>query len=179
MQAHYRVEEDGVTLSLTCANLSATPAPFGVAFHPYLVIPGSTIDQWILTMGAETVVIPDTERFLPIGQSDVAGAGLDFREGAVIDQEFVNHAFGEFSGPTEATLSSPTGVTIRFESSPECPWMHLYRPDAGPFVGAAVLEPQTSPPNGFVDSRDVVDLVPGEDFHVTWRLSVHTAGNPS
>jgi aldose 1-epimerase len=134
------------------------------------------VNQWTLTMGAQIVVIPDPDRLLPTGDSDVAEAGLDFRTGAAIDQAHLDHAFSRFVGPTEATLTSPTGVMIRVGASPECSWMQLHRPDAGPLVGTAVLEPQTSPPNAFVDDRDVFDLLPGEAFYLTWRVSVSTAG---
>jgi aldose 1-epimerase len=178
--ANYLVGENGVTVSLTATNTSATTAPFGAAFHPYFTIPGSALDEWTLQMPAAVVVIPDPDRLLPERDSDVSEAGLDFRDGEHLAEPslappFLDHAFGGFDGAASATLASPNGVGISLGASLGS-WMQVHRPDAGPLQGSVVLEPQTCPPNALADSRDVIELAPHEQIHIMWNLMVTVEG---
>ena len=176
LQVTYRVESDGVSVQLLATNTSDTSAPFGAAFHPYLVLPTGDPTVWTLTMAAHSVVVPDRERLFPVEEVDVAAAGLDFRHGAPLDAAFVDHAFGGFSNGVTAELSDSDGRVIRVEASEECPWMQVHKPVDGPLVGSIVLEPQTCPPNAFSSGRDVIELGAGDSVSMSWRLRVQTGG---
>jgi aldose 1-epimerase len=177
LAAEYQVHSSGVSVTLTATNQSSTPAPYGAAFHPYLSIPGSERSQWTLHVAATRVIVPDSDRLLPVSEEDVSTVGMDFRTGGALDQPFLDHAFGGFGGPATATLTAPSGVSIRVDSSADSTWMQVHRPDSGPLVGSVVIEPQTCPPNAFVTGRDVIDLLPGHAHESTWRVVVDTEGD--
>lgn len=175
----YRAEVDGVSVHLSAKNTSDTPAPFGAAFHPYLVFPASHPSEWTLTMSAQSVVVPDGERLLPVEQVDVADTDLDYRQGGLLDASFLDHAFGGFTSEVAAEISDPAGRVIRVEASENCPWMQIHKPVDGPFVGSVVVEPQSCPPNGFSSARDVIELSAGESVSMRWRVSAIAGGEVS
>lgn len=176
LQVTYRVEADGVSVTLGATNKSETPAPFGAAFHPYLRFPHGAPSDWPLAMAATVAVEPDRKRLLPMGERDVSNTELDFRQGRVVDHDFLDHAFGEFVGDVSAVLTDFDGSIIRIDASGNCGWMQVHKPIEGPLSGSVVLEPQTCPPNAFSTGRDIIVLEPGEDVTLCWRLRIAEGG---
>lgn len=176
LQVTYQAVPDGVLVNLVATNMSGGPAPFGAAFHPYFSFPEGPPSLWRLTMPAQVVVVPDRERLLPDEDTDVASGGVDFRDGALLEQDFIDHAFGGFVGGTRVKLADPNGRTIHVDASRLCPWIQVHKPTDGPLDGSVVLEPQTSPPNAFCSGRDVIVLGPHEGVAIDWRISADVGG---
>ena len=127
----FKLDANGLTVELTCLNLSADPMPCGLGLHPYFPCSETTrlrtrvehvwtIDDNILPIER----IPATGQF-DLTDRPVCGAGLD-------------HGFGGWSGT--ATVSDPSWPFQVTLSSPGARFFQLYSPRAG---GIFVMEPVT------------------------------------
>lgn len=125
----FDLDEHGLSLVLSCTNLSDEPMPCGLGQHPYfLCTPDTRLDT-----GVETVWTID-EHVLPIEQVPAAGR-FDLADRLVCGQG-LDHGFGGWSG--RAVISDP-GLPFRIAlSSPDAGFFQLYSPASG---GLFVAEP--------------------------------------
>jgi aldose 1-epimerase len=127
----FALDDEGLTLDLTCTNLSAEPMPCGLGQHPYfLCTPNTRLDTRV-----ETVWTID-EHVLPVDQVAAAGR-FDLRDRLVCGQG-LDHGFGGWSG--RATISDPDLPFRIAMSSPDANFFQLYSPASG---GIFVAEPVT------------------------------------
>ncbi|MEO8176362.1 MAG: aldose 1-epimerase [Sphingomicrobium sp.] len=130
-EQHFELDDKGLSLRLTCRNLSAEPMPCGLGQHPYFNCGGETriatqvthawtIDQHVLPVDK----VPASGRF-DLGDRLVCGQDLD-------------HGFSGWSG--RARLSDPDWPVDLELSSPTARFFQLYSPAAG---GIFVAEPVT------------------------------------
>jgi aldose 1-epimerase len=169
---HYRAEQQftldaaGLTLLMTCRNLSGEPMPCGLGQHPYFncgpetriytkVTHAWTIDEHVLPVDK----VPATGRF-DLADRAVCGQGLD-------------HGFGGWSG--SARMTDPAWPFDLEMSSPGAPFFQLYSPPSG---GIFVAEPVThanaalnAPEDQWADLGMQV-LEPGEEMSLAMRLQV-------
>ncbi|MEA3004678.1 MAG: aldose 1-epimerase [Sphingomonadales bacterium] len=126
---HFALDETGLTLLLSCTNLSGEPMPCGLGQHPYFpCTPETRLDA---DVGSAWTI---DETVLPVAKVPAEGR-YSLRDRLVCGQDLDN-GFGEWNGL--ARIGTP-GLPFRIEiSSPDAHFLHLYSPPAG---GVFAAEP--------------------------------------
>ena len=163
LEATYRLDETGVTVTVTATNIGAGDAPYGFGAHPYLTV-GRRIDECELTFRAAQRLEVDPDRLLPRELVD-AGSN-DLRP---IGDVSIDNAFTGLDTPWTVTLTDPDSGRSTSLSS-DTPWLQLYTAEALDRAGLAV-EPMTCPPNAFVTGTDLVVLRPGDSHSTSFTIS--------
>lgn len=169
--------QTGLTVTVTATNRGSSPAPWGFGAHPYLRAGTGDVDDWVLELGAETVVLTD-ERGIPTGTAHVADGPYDFRAGAPLAGRVVDHAFTGLARDRggRATVrvldrGAGTGVTLWLDAS--CGFAQVYTGDRlGPTPRAAVaVEPMSCAPNAYVTGDGLRWLATGEPVVHTYGIT--------
>lgn len=165
----FSLDSGGLSLAISCRNLSDEPMPCGLGFHPYFHCgPGTrirtevshawTVDQHVLPLDK----VPAQGRY-DLSDRSVCGQGLD-------------NGFGGWGG--SALLSDP-GWPFELElSSPQARFFQLYSPEEG---GIFVAEPVThanaalNAPEEEWPELGMRVLGPGETMRLDMRLDVRAA----
>ena len=160
------LDDNGLSATLTCRNLSAEPMPCGLGFHPYF------------PCGPETRLDTDVEaawtvddQVLPVAKVPAAGR-FDLRDRAVCGQNLDN-GFGGWGGA--ATMSDPGWPYAVRMSSPTARFFQLYSPKSG---GIFVAEPVTHANAALNEPEDrwpelgLQVLGPAEEMRLAMRLDV-------
>ena len=99
LRLDYALDADGLTVSLTATNEGTTACPFGAGAHPYLTLADGLVDDLVLRSPAR-VVLTANERAIPVARQDVDGTAYDFREGRLVGDLVLDHAFTDLGhGP--------------------------------------------------------------------------------
>jgi aldose 1-epimerase len=164
------LDEDGLTLTLTCANRSDEPMPCGLGQHPYFPCgPETRLD----TAVSHAWTIDD--KVLPVDKVSAEGR-YDLRDRLVCGQKLDN-GFGGWGG--EARMSDPGWPYGLRLSSPDARFFQLYSPEDG---GIFVAEPVThanaalNAPEAEWRELGMRVLGPGEAMSLTMRLEVTPRG---
>lgn len=177
LAVEYRLTESGLTWSVIAGNPGDQVVPYGVAPHPYLVAPGS-LDDWTVSVPADTVLEVTEDRLLPVGTRPVEGTELDLRRPTVLGDRRIDHAYTDLISTDEfasVSVQDADGIGARMRwSTAQCPWVQIHTADRpepeNDRVGLAV-EPMTCPPDAFRTGTDVIALQPGAQHRVDWELS--------
>ncbi len=168
---------DGLRATHTATNLSAEPAPFGLGAHPYLAVPGRSVDDVVLTVPARSRLLVDSRR-LPIGAAKVAGGDFDFTAPRRIGRTILDTAFGEVNGAgsgSAVTLSTVDGSgTVRVWADASFHWWQVFTGETLPpprTRRSVAVEPMTCPPDAFHSGKDVVVLEPGQTWRGSWGIT--------
>jgi aldose 1-epimerase len=170
-EQHFALDERGLSLQLTCRNLSDDPMPCGLGQHPFFncgpetrvdtqVSDVWTIDEHVLPVEK----VPATGRFDLVDRL-VCGQGLD-------------HGFGGWSG--RARMTDPAWPFDLLQSSPDAHFFQLYSPALG---GIFVAEPVThanaalNAPEEQWPELGMRVLEPGEEMRLAMRLDVIARGS--
>ena len=180
LRATYELGDAGLTTTVEATNVGLGEAPYGVAPHPYLVAGEGRVDDWTLTLPADSYLEVTDDRLVPTGVHGVTERdGFDFREGHVVGETFVDHAFTELARTGEgqvatARLTAADGRGVEMTWGPELPWVQVHTADRpereNDRVGLAV-EPMTCPPDAFTSGIDLVRLAPGESHVASWTIT--------
>jgi len=180
--AEYALDARGLTGRLTATNIGPSPAPYGCCPHPYLVAGTSPLDDWQLTVPADTRLEVD-ERLVPVGTRPVDEVDCDFRTPAVIGGRDIDHAFTDLGvidpAAEDGTVvvqvldrAHGTGVELSFGSW--APWLQIHTADRpepeNNRVGLAV-EPMNCPPNAFNAAEGPPILDSGATHVAQWTIS--------
>jgi aldose 1-epimerase len=172
----WRVGADGLHASHEVTNQGATPAPFGLASHPYLVVPGVRVDDLTLRVPGRTRLLLDG-RMLPIGAARVAGTEHDLSEGRRIGTTVYDAAYGDLirgeDGGSAVSLSADDGRSVQVWADAGFGWWQVFTADAltGARHRAAVaVEPMTCPADAFRSGRDLITLEPGQTWRGAWGI---------
>ena len=162
----FRLDGDGLSLRLSCRNVSEEPMPCGLGQHPYFpctaqtridtdVTHAWTIDEHVLPVEK----VPATGRY-DLKDRDVCGQDLD-------------HGFGGWGG--SARMWTPDAPFEVHMSSPQARFFQLYSPAQG---GLFVAEP-VSHANAAMNAPEeewpelgLQVLEPGEEMILDMRLDV-------
>ncbi|MGZ8286251.1 MAG: aldose 1-epimerase [Allosphingosinicella sp.] len=162
----FDLDEDGLSLVLSCTNRSAEPMPCGLGQHPYFpCTPATRLDT-----GVETVWTID-EQVLPIEQIPATGR-FDLGDRLVCGQG-LDHGFGGWNG--RVVISDPNLPFRIAMSSPDAHFFQLYSPASG---GLFVAEPVThanaamNAPEEEWAGLGMRVLEPGETMSLTMRVDV-------
>lgn len=165
-EQRFELDAGGLSLGLTCRNLSDEPMPCGLGQHPYFQCGGGT------RIEAEvTHVWTIDEQVLPVEKVAATGR-FDLRDCAVCGQG-LDHGFGGWNG--SARLSDPEWPFDIELSSPDARFFQLYSPSSG---GIFVAEP-VSHANAALNAAEAQweelgmrVLNPGEAMSLDMRLEV-------
>ncbi len=165
-EQHFTLDETGLTLAMTCRNLSKEPMPCGLGQHPYFNCgPDTRMD----TQVAHVWTID--EHVLPVDKVPATGR-FDLADRAVCSQD-LDHGFGGWGG--RARITDPAWPFDLELSSPDARFFQLYSPASG---GIFVAEPVThanaalnKPEDQWADLGMQV-LKPGEEMRLEMRLEV-------
>ena len=177
LRTTWRVGADGLRATHEATNLGATPAPFGLATHPYLHIPGVAVDDLTLQLPGAIRLVVDG-RLLPQGARPVEGSEDDFRAGRRLGSTQLDSAYGDVQraedGSSRVFLTAPDGRAIEIWADQAFSWWQVFTSDAlaGARKRAAVaVEPMTCPPDAFRSGRDLVVLEPGQTWRGAWGIT--------
>jgi len=176
----YDLSADGLTVTQTATNTSASPAPYASGAHPYLRVGAGPVDTWELSLPAATVAHVD-DRLLPVGTEDVAGTPYDLRGGRVLGDVELNHAFTDLErderGVATTTLRDPaTGRALELWVDAGHRWLQLYTADDVPATArrSLAVEPMTANADAFRSGDDLLTLAPagapGDEVSVSWGV---------
>jgi aldose 1-epimerase len=177
LRTRWSVGADGLAVTHTATNVGAKPVPFGLATHPYLLVPGVAVDDVVLEVPAQSRVLLDS-RLLPIGTARVAGTEYDFSGGRRVGTAVLDVAFGEVSagesGRSVVTLRGPSGAGVTCWADEAFRWWQVFTGDtlAPPRHRRSIaVEPMTCPPDAFRSGKDVITLAPGASWQGSWGVS--------
>lgn len=184
----YRLDADGLTQTVRATNLADTPAPWGTGPHPYLVAGPAALDEWTLSLPADTVLEVTPDRLSPVALASVTvdAARFDFRDAREIGAVEIDHAYTgliwDADGRATVTVTDPSGTGVAMSWAGECAWVQIHTADQptgpgtpGHRAGLAV-EPMTCAPDAFNDDAydfdtGVVSLDPGVSHEAGWTIS--------
>lgn len=163
----YDLSADGLTVTVTAANLSSTAAPYAQGAHPFLTVGDDGVDEWELTLPAATRLLTD-ERKLPVGREHVAGTDHDLRDPRLIGALQLDDAFTgctrNADGRVEVTLRHPgTGHEVVLWMDGAHDFVQVYTGDdlaAEQARSAIAVEPMTAPANAFRTGEGLLVLGP-------------------
>src|SRR2546423_2167372 len=150
----------GLEVTHTATNLSDAAAPFGLGVHRYLTVPGTRVDDIVLTVPADLRLLVDARK-LPLGARPVAGTEWDYTQGRRIGSAQLDTAFGG-DGAGAVVLASADGdrqVTVWADA--QFRWWQVFTADPldEPRRRRAVaVAPMTCPPHAYHPGPDPVPL---------------------
>ena len=171
---------EGLTVTVTATNLSASSAPYALGAHPYLKAGPGPVDGWELTLPASTRLLTD-EQLIPTGRDDVRDTHLDFRMARPIRSTSLDTAFTDLerdaSGRVEVLLRDPVadeGVALWMDAKHS--YVQVFTGDELPVHArkSLAVEPMTAPPDAFNSGEGLVVLAPagsdGDEHSASWGI---------
>jgi aldose 1-epimerase len=160
------LDPTGLSVELTCRNLSDRPMPCGLGLHPYYRCDAETrLDTEVATVWTVD------ENVLPLERIAAEGR-YDLRRRLICGQDLDN-GFGGWSGT--ATFDWPQEEAMLRLSSPDCRYFQVYSPSGGGLIAvepvqnanAALNAPQTE-----WQELGIEILRPGEERRMSARFEV-------
>ncbi|MFE0588557.1 aldose 1-epimerase family protein [Micromonospora echinospora] len=177
LRTRWSVGADGLRAEHVVTNLAAEPAPFGLAVHPYLRLPGVAVDDLLMRVPGRHRLVVDG-RLLPVGAAPVAGTKYDWTAPRPIGDAVLDTTFGavvrDADGGSTVTLAAPDGSdAVCLWAGAEFGWWQVFTGDA--LSGerhrrSVAVEPMTCPPDAFRSGRDLITLAPGQTWRGTWGV---------
>jgi aldose 1-epimerase len=174
----WSIGDGGLSVQTTVVNHSATVAPIGVGFHPYLTV-GATIDGALLNVPADTRSLSG-EQDIPIGREAVAGTDYDFREPRPLGPLRIDNTFSDLhrddAGRCAVRLADPdSGDAVSLWVDEAYAYLEIFTGDTLPDErrrrqGLAV-EPMSMPPNGLATGEGVIVLEPEQQWAGRWGIA--------
>lgn len=163
---HFALDRDGLSVRLSCRNLSDEPMPCGLGQHPYFPCGARTrIDTDVTHAWTVDRDILPVERVAAVGPFDlsdrpVCGQGLD-------------HGFGGWNGVMRLEDEGwPFALTMRSRAAR---FFQLYSPPGGGFIAAEPVSHANAALNAPEESWADLGLVilgPGEETELDMRIEV-------
>jgi aldose 1-epimerase len=169
----YALTESGLEVTTRVENLSAEPAPFGLAFHPYFKV--TSADAVLETSFAQ--FLETDENLIPTGESAaLAKAGFNFDD--EVDrinalEARLDHCFSSPRPGAIVTRLRAAGGTTTVWQDPVFGYCMVYTGTVGDAsnLGYIAIEPQTMPADAFNTEVDLVWLTPSMPESYRWGVS--------
>ncbi|WP_026548650.1 aldose 1-epimerase family protein [Arthrobacter sp. Br18] len=173
----YRLTDEGLSTRIRAENTGPSPAPFGVASHPYLLGDGGgRVDEWTLSLPANSYLEVTEERLIPTDLLPVPEA-FDFRTPRRIGSTYLDHAFTSLDyddgGSVTVSVVGPGGRGAGMTFDRTCPWVQVHtadQPDESISRRGMAIEAMTCPPDAFNSGTDLIIIEPGECFETGWTI---------
>lgn len=177
LRTRWTVGAGGLRAEHEVTNLAGEPAPFGFSIHPYLRVPGVSVDKVSLRVPGRARVLLDS-RLLPLAAIQVAGTEYDFTAPRPIGDVVLDLAFGDLTrdadGGSAVTLAAPDGsVAVHVWADREFGWWQVFTGDTLPgerHRRSVAVEPMTCPADAFRSGRDLITLAPGATWRGAWGI---------
>ncbi|MFZ7088147.1 aldose 1-epimerase family protein [Curtobacterium sp. RRHDQ10] len=179
VRVRYSLDADGLHTTVTGTNTGDDDAPWGTGPHPYLVAGPGRVDDWTVTVPADSVLEVTEDRLIPTGLAPVS-AEFDMRVPTRIGDRFVDHAFTDLvrdaDGLAAVVLTADDGHGVRMVFGPECSWLQVHTADQPvpelDRLGLAV-EPMTCAPDAFNAGaeRGLLVLGAGASTTASWTIA--------
>ena len=175
----YQLTENGIAVTQSAVNHSATEAPFVVGSHPMFQISGTPTHELEIKSAARSVNLVN-ERKIPIKKIETAGTEYDISAWRKLSSCDFDHGFGDLVfddyGLAHHFLRSTNGSMLDIWQSSEFKYAFIFTPenyhnnaDSTPRKAIAI-EPQTGPANAFNSKEDLIWLEPGQVFEACWGV---------
>ncbi len=178
LELGYRLDGDGLSVTIAVTNIGTHRCPYGAGMHPYLTVGTAMIDDAVLTSPAGRRLETDA-RQIPTGSVSVAGTEYDFRAGRSIGDTILDTAYTDLArdadGRARVRLRDPaSGHEVELWMDESFGYLMLFTGDTlsrpARRRGLAV-EPMTCPPNALQSGEALAVLEPGERRASTWGLA--------
>lgn len=169
---HYEARQDfaldpgGLSIELSCRNLSPEPMPCALGLHPYYPCDAATV----LDTEVEIVWTVD-EDVLPTARIPARGR-YDLHRRSICGQSLDN-GFGDWSG--QALIEWGGGTASLRLSSPDARFFQVYSPGTGGFFVAEPVQNANcalNEPEAAWEALGIVVLAPGEERRQCTRFDV-------
>ncbi|MCX6437281.1 MAG: galactose mutarotase [Actinobacteria bacterium] len=145
----YSLSSAGLHWQINAKNIGKNAAPYGVSVHPYLMAEaGVKNDACTLT-------------------------DFDFRNGRIIGDQFIDHAFVLDDRTARIELRAPSGKGSWLSSDENAKWCQIHTSDRDGGPGSRMqlaVEPMTCAVDAFNSKDDVIELAPGASHSMWWRI---------
>jgi aldose 1-epimerase len=176
----YDLSADGLTVTQTATNMSASAAPYAQGAHPYLRVGSGPIDRLELRLPAATRLVVD-DRMRPTEREEVAGSAYDFRMARPIRATALDDGFTDLDrdgdGAATVELRDPdTGSGAALWVDRRHGWLQIFSADEAPGTArrSLAVEPMTAPADAFRSGDDLVTLAPageaGDELSASWGI---------
>lgn len=186
VRVSYHLDETGLSVTTAATNIGDRPAPYASGQHPYLSPGAGNVDDCTLHLHADTRILTDPERQLPVGREDVAGTRYDFRDGRRIEHLAIDDAFTDLHrderGRSWLRLERPDGRVTSLWVDEAYPVIEIFTGDTlAPDRRRRGLgtEPMTCPPNAFQSGDEVIRLEPGDTSSASWGVAMTDPSDPA
>ena len=176
LRTTWSVGADGLRAEHVVTNTGDSAVPFGLSVHPYLLVPGVSVDDLTLRVPGRSRLLVDN-RLLPIGAARAAGTEYDFSEGRRLGATVLDLAFGDVEfdpdGRSQVSIQAPDGRGVAVWADESFTWWQVYTSDTltpDRLRRAVAIEPMTCPPDAFRSGRDVVLIEPGRAWRGAWGI---------
>lgn len=169
----YTLVADGIEVTHTLTNRSATPAPVALGAHPFVTIGGVDPHDLVLRIPAETAFVTD-ERMLPTGTRPVEAA---LRDGVRLGDVTLDTGFTDLTrdadGRVRHSLTAPDGRRVTLWQGEDFDYVQVYTTPAYPGQSLAVaIEPMTAPADAFNSGLGIRRLAPDETWTLHWGITL-------
>lgn len=176
VKANFKLDDEGLTLTLDATNNDSIDAPWALAIHPWIANGfdgyGDEIDaqnaQCKVCIPARTHVTVD-QRLLPVGTEPVDGTKYDLRKPTALTEQPFDDAWTDVErdpeGNTFATLTRPDGLTVSVGGDQSITSFQMCTGTGFPadkHPSGVAIEPQTAYANAFNTGRDLTVIKPGD-----------------
>lgn len=165
---------DGHALEVThsITNRSQSKAPVAIGTHPFFTIGDVAPEELVLTLHAATRIEVD-DRLIPTGTTPVEGTSYDLRQGRLLADLELDHAFADLSpvNGVVASLRAMDGREVRLVQDEQHRWAQIFTTREFPGTSLAVaIEPMTAPPNALATGEGLRWVEPGETWTASWGI---------
>jgi aldose 1-epimerase len=178
VRLEYRLDDGGLTVVTRATNIGDRPAPYGCGQHPYLSPGEGLVDDCTLHLEADTRIVTDPDRELPIGVESVAGTPYDFRDGRQLGDLKLDYAFTDLHRDVDdrawVRLARADGHLVELWVDEAYPIVEIYTGDtlaADRRRRGLGSEPMSCPPNAYQTGDRVVRLEPGDSTSASWGIA--------
>ncbi|MDA8332296.1 MAG: aldose 1-epimerase family protein [Candidatus Dormibacteraeota bacterium] len=177
--AHYELSDDGLIVVVQADNRGEAALPFGLGFHPYLMVPNHQVDDLLLHLPATLHLLADS-RGIPTGERiPVESSEYDFTVPRPIGSLHLDATFTGLitsaTGETAVTLVAPEGSPgVRLWAGQAFSYLQVFTGDSlqdpNKRRRALAVEPMTCPPDAFRSGTGLIILDPGASFTARWGI---------
>jgi aldose 1-epimerase len=179
VRIEYALGVGGLSVTTTAENAGPRPCPYGFGQHPYLSAGGGLLDDCTIELDAQTRILTDDKRQLPVGTEPVEGTPFDFRSAVRVGDRQVDTPFTDLGrdgdGRAWARLAAPDGSRVELWADAAHPIIQLYTGDTlAPERRRRGLaaEPMTCPPNALRTGDQIIRLDPGGSVTTRWGVGL-------
>ncbi|NEM92252.1 aldose 1-epimerase family protein [Galbitalea soli] len=172
----YELVDDGLRVTHSITNESASDAPVAIGTHPFFQIGDVDTEQLTLTVHGSTR-FPVDERLNVGDEIPVTGSKYDLRSGRKVSEVNLDDAFGAVVPVDQvtATLTAPDGRWVGLWQDENFPYVQVFTTRIFPRIGGGfttgvAIEPMTAPADAFNSGQSLKWLGSGENWVASWGI---------